>query len=149
MNKSLVRFRVMNHPARFCALACVPVFVLLSSCGGGDQREIDEVNGARLLADARMSYSHHCYDMARDTIMSLRRNYPLALDSRKKAILLLDSIEMSAAEDSLKELERSSMAYAGSTIPLDSAFYANEHERLSVKAKFYRRKLQEDLKKHR
>lgn len=148
MNSSLVRVCIMNYPARFCALTCVSTLLLLS-CGGGDQRQMDEINGARLLEDARMSYSHHCYDMARDTIKSLRKNYPLALKSRKKAILLLDSIEMSAAEDSLNELERSNKAYAGSTIPLDSAFYADEHERLSVKAKFYRRKLQEDLKKHR
>lgn len=75
-----------------------------------------------LLVDER-------YDAARDSILSMRRRYPTALQARAQGILLLDSIEMLAARDSM-----------GSAT-------GEEWKRLSVKAQFFERKLQEDIKK--
>lgn len=82
-----------------------------------------------MLTEARNALQAKSYNAARDTIMSLRKRFPTAIEARKQAILLLDSVEMLAAEDSLTQA--------------DSANW----ERLDVKAKFFRRKLQEDLKR--
>lgn len=86
-----------------------------------------EVMGQRLLQDARFALRHQHYSEARDSILSLRANYPRAIEARRQALLLLDSIEIQAATDSL--------AVA------DSA----DWERLDVKHKFFLRKLEEDL----
>lgn len=82
-----------------------------------------------MLSEARAALQAKDYNAARDTIMSLRKRFPTAIEARKQGILLLDSVELFAAEDSLAQA--------------DSA----EWERLDVKAKFFRRKLQEDFKR--
>lgn len=91
--------------------------------------ETPEERAANMLREARYALHHHLYDEARDTIYSLRRNCPTAIEARRQAILLLDSIEMNAAADSLKLVT------------------GKEWERLNVKKQFYERKLQEDMKK--
>lgn len=98
--------------------------MLMTACGGDDA----EKQGARLLQQSRAALAQKNYAAARDSILSLRRNYPTAIEARKQALLLLDSIEMLAAKDSL--------------VVADSA----DWERLDVKAKFYERKLLEDQK---
>ena len=98
--------------------------MLMTACGGDDA----EKQGARLLQQSRAALAQKNYAVARDSILSLRRNYPTAIEARRQALLLLDSIELLAAKDSL--------AVA------DSA----DWERLDVKAKFYERKLLEDQK---
>lgn len=99
--------------------------VLLTACS----QKTPEERAAMMLKEARYALHHHLYDEARDTILSLRLNCPTAIESRRQAILLLDSIEMHAAADSL------------------SLVTGKEWERLNVKRQFYERKLQEDLKK--
>ena len=100
--------------------------VLLAACS----QETPEERAAAMLREARYALHHHLYDEARDPIVSLRRNCPTAIEARKQAILLLDSIEMNAAADSLKLVT------------------GEEWKRLNVKKQFYERKLQEDLKKN-
>ena len=92
-------------------------------------KETPEERAAAMLKEARYALHHHLYDEARDTILSLRRNCPTAIEARRQAILLLDSIEMNAAADSLRLVT------------------GEEWERLNVKKQFFERKLQEDLKK--
>lgn len=99
--------------------------VLLVGC----TKDSPEERAAAMLKEARYALHHHLYNEARDTIFSLRRNCPTAIEARKQAILLLDSIEMNAAADSLKLVT------------------GEEWERLNVKRQFFERKLQEDLKK--
>ena len=98
---------------------------LLAACA----KETPEERAAAMLKDARYALHHHLYNEARDTIFSLRRNCPTAIEARKQAILLLDSIEMNAAADSLRLVT------------------GEEWKRLNVKKQFFERKLQEDLKK--
>lgn len=88
-----------------------------------------EVEADKLLQKSRQHLADGKYDAARDSIMSLRHRHPTAVQTRAKALLLLDSIEMAAASDSM-----------GSAT-------GEEWKRLSVKAQFYERKLQEDKKK--
>ena len=82
-----------------------------------------------LLQKSRQHFIEGQYDAARDSILSLRTHYPTAIQTRAKALLLLDSVEMAAARDSM-----------------DNAT-GEEWKRLSVKTQFYERKLQEDKKK--
>ncbi len=87
----------------------------------------DEANV--LLLKARQHLAEDRHDAARDSILSLRKQYPTAVQTRARALLLLDSVEMAAAKDSM-----------GSAT-------GEEWKRLSVKKQFYERKLQEDKKK--
>ena len=82
-----------------------------------------------MLEKSRQHLQDGRYNAARDSILSMRRQYPTALQSRAQGILLLDSIEMLAAKDSM-----------GSAT-------GEEWKRLSVKAHCFERKLQEDKKK--
>lgn len=88
-----------------------------------------EAGASAMLEKSRQHLQDDRYDAARDSILSMRRQYPTALQSRAQGILLLDSIEMLAAKDSM-----------GSATD-------EEWKRLSVKAQFFERKLQEDKKK--
>ena len=105
--------------------ALILVATLLAACS----KETPEKRAALMLREARYALHHHLWNEARDTIFSLRRNCPTAIEARRQAILLLDSIEMNAAADSLKLVT------------------GEEWERLDVKRQFFERKLQEDLKK--
>lgn len=102
------------------------LLLVLAACGHTDR---EAQLAMRMLGDARFALRHGHYAEARDSILSLRRQHPTALDARRQAILLLDSVEMLAARDSMKQAE------------------GPEWERLDMKAKFYERKLEEDLKK--
>ena len=56
-----------------------------------------------MLNEARAAYFQGNYEAARDSILSLRQNCPLALEARRQAILLMDSVEYQLAEgDTLK-----------------------------------------------
>ena len=105
------------------------IFFLMTTVLVACSQETPDERAANMLKEARYALHHHLYDEARDTIFSLRRNCPTAIEARKQAILLLDSIEMNAAADSLRLVT------------------GEEWKRLNVKKQFFERKLQEDLKK--
>ena len=116
------------------------ILLLLVGCKDARQeaRDTQAAQGSVLLSEARSLCQTGRYDAARDTIQSLRRTCPLAIEARKQAILLMDSVEMLAAQDRLATLpERMDTALAG---------YAAEYERLSLKAQFFQRKLEHDKK---
>lgn len=106
------------------AAALTLLLVMLSACASNEEREAQQ-----MLQQARSALRHRLYSEARDCILSLRKKHPTAINARKQGILLLDSIELQAAADSLTKAE------------------GNEWERLDVKRKFYERKLQEDQKR--
>ena len=106
------------------AAALTLLLVMLSACASNEEREAQQ-----MLQQARSALRHRLYSEARDSILSRRKKHPTAINARKQGILLLDSIELQAAADSLTKAE------------------GNEWERLDVKRKFYERKLQEDQKR--
>ena len=106
-------------------LSILSLLLMLCACGGNEANE----NVAQMLSDARFALKYGHYSEARDSILSLRQKYPTAIEVRKQAILLLDSIEMTAAVDSLKNAQ------------------GEEWERLHIKQQFFERKLLEDKKK--
>jgi len=111
----------MKYPIILSLLAVI----LLTACS----KKTPEERAAAMLKEARYALHHHLWNEARDTILSLRRNCPTAIEARKQAILLLDSIEMNAADDSLRLVT------------------GEEWKRINIKKQFFERKLQEDLKK--
>ena len=94
--------------------------LFLSACASKPDPEME---GQRMLDEARRELSQKNFAAARDTIMMLRLRCPKALYARRQALVLLDSIE-------LLGLSRAN---------------GEEWERLDVKHKFFQRKLQEDL----
>lgn len=82
-----------------------------------------------MLSSARYLFHHGHFAEAKDSILALRQKYPTAIEVRKQAILLLDSIEMAAAADSMQYVQ------------------GEEWERLHIKQQFFERKLLEDKKK--
>lgn len=98
--------------------------VLFASCSAN----YDE-KAAVMLEQSRAALAQKQYAAAKDTILSMRVRYPEAIEARKQGILLLDSIEMEAAADSMLNAT------------------GDEWERLQVKKQFFERKLQEDKKR--
>ena len=95
------------------------------------------------LEKSRNAMALRRYDVARDTIYALRHRFPEAIAERRQAILLLDSIELQAANDSLDALR---------TVPEGLSqeglrAHNEEFKRLDMKVKFFQRKLEEDLQK--
>ncbi|MBQ5642723.1 MAG: hypothetical protein IIV13_03070 [Bacteroidaceae bacterium] len=103
--------------------------LMLILCASCTTTESPEVQATAMLQKSRQHLLDRRYDAARDSIFSMRRQFPTALQSRAEGILLLDSIEMIAAQDSM-----------GSAT-------GDEWKRLSVKVQFFERKLQEDIRK--
>lgn len=138
----------------FIATLALLAFTITACKEAETQRDIEERIGNKMLKSARQELKAKNFDAARDTIMALRKQHQLAIDARRRGILLLDSIEMLAADDSLVKLNQKAneqnMAFLDDpTAPLflDSATYVDEHERLYMKVEFFKRKLQEDWKK--
>ncbi len=78
--------------------------LLLALVSCGNHQPDPEQQGQQMLTEARACYAQGNYAAARDSIMSLRKNHPTALEARRQAILLLDSVELQLAEgDSLKQ----------------------------------------------
>lgn len=101
-------------------------YAMLTSCSS---RRDDNVPAFAIICQSRVLLAAGEYDAARDSVMEMRRRYPAAVRARYAGLLLLDSIELAAARDSLDAAPES------------------DRERLSLKCRFFQRKLQEDLKK--
>ena len=77
--------------------------VLVCSCTSAPADP--EVPAAEMLAEARGLLEQKDYSAARDTILSLRKQYPQALKTRRAAILTLDSVELLEARESVAAYE--------------------------------------------
>ncbi len=107
-------------------LVSISVSVVLVACQG---RQDDNAPAFAMIAQSRMHLAAQDYEAARNSILGMRKKYPAAIQARAAGLLLLDSIELAAARDSLDNAEGA------------------ERERLSLKYRFFERKLQEDLKR--
>ena len=121
----------------------------------------EEAAAGSMLEEARQLLANKNYDAARDTILSLRRQHPTALTTRRAAILTLDSVELMETRDSLAIYEQQLMAARDSFQLMEprkngltnEAYYAqqrrvmsmNQHfDELYAKVKFYLRKIDID-----
>lgn len=115
----------------------------------------------RQLDEARQLMSRKQFAAARDTIMSLRRQHPTALNVRRAAILTLDSVELMETRDSIARYEQRLKAAQQAFEQMapringrtNEAYYTqqrllfdmrNHFDELCAKAKFYVRKIDID-----
>ena len=70
--------------------------VMLVACGNSTQKEAEE-----LLGKANEQFTQKAYDNALTTLDSLRKVYPNAVDTRKKALKLRQSIELKRSQEEL------------------------------------------------
>lgn len=116
-----------------------------------------------MLFEARQLLADGHFNAARDTILALRKQYPTALETRRAAILTLDSVELMETRDSLQRYElRLQAAREGFKLmqprvngQTNEAYYQQQRrvfemeqhfDELCAKAKFYVRKIDIDLR---
>lgn len=101
-----------------------------------------EVQGSQSLNLARTLMAEGNFTAARDTLVQMRENYPLALNAREEGILLMDSIDLGEAQMLLAEVDRLLQTVGANTSLHDSL--QSEYEELHQKVKFFQRKLRHD-----
>lgn len=140
---------------------CAGIALVLTSCS--KNRISPKELGLNMLNDARREVTAGNYEAAKDSIYKLREVYPQAIEAREQGILLLDSIEIIVAHDSLEHLKQ---LYASEKRELNvlegrkngqgvhgQEYYdqrtrtfqlQNEIDRLAAKERFFKKKLQID-----
>lgn len=126
-------------------------------------QEASEEEAHLMLFEARQLLADGHFNAARDTILALRKQYPTALETRRAAILTLDSVELMETRDSLQRYElRLQAAREGFKLmqprvngQTNEAYYQQQRrvfemeqhfDELCAKAKFYVRKIDIDLR---
>lgn len=84
-------------------VTCITVAILATSCLS-DKNDPEEAARPTLNA-ARAELIRKNYQAARDSIKHLRKAYPTAFQTRTAALLLMDSVELAEARDSLTLLD--------------------------------------------
>ena len=124
-------------------------------------QEVTEEEAFFMLDHARELLADGQFSAARDTILSLRRQYPTALQTRRAAILTLDSVELLETRDSLSRYEVSLQEAREAFQKMqprvngrtNDAYYQQQrlvfemeqhYDELCAKAKFYVRKIDID-----
>lgn len=127
------------------------------------EKKNPDADAAPMLHTARMLMMEKSYQAAQDTIISMREKYPTAFESRRQGILVMDSIDMLQAQDSLAILQRvfqvenqkldsiSKRNNRGRNSPYyaqkNKVFYLRQHmDEMHAKIKFFQRKIEEDQK---
>ncbi len=148
---------MIRHTYIFASLAAL--LAALVSCRSAE--EASDLMAEQQLDEARALMSRKQFAAARDTIMSLRQQHPMALNVRRAAILTLDSVELMETRDSIARYERRLHAEQKAFEQMqprqngqtNEAYYAQQRrlfemrqhfDELCAKAKFYVRKLDID-----
>lgn len=149
----------MKFYTSICAIVIACTCVACHSSGSGAEEP-----AGQMLGQARELLAQKQYDAARDTIYSLRRLYPSALNARRAAILTLDSIELMATRDSLiayeQQLDEARELFKGMAPrengQTNQAYYDQQRkvmameqhfDELCAKVKFFLRKIDIDSQK--
>ena len=139
------------------ALACL----LAGACSS--EKKDPNLEAAPMLDAAHTLMQNKNYDAARDTVQAMREKYPTAFDARRQGILVMDSIELLQAQDSLAVLDAifqkenrkldsiSRQNNRGKNSPFydqkNKVFYLRQNlDEMSAKVKFFLRKIEEDQK---
>ena len=76
---------------------CIAAALTMTSCSGNDAQKAAE----DMLVEAEKSFSEGSYDRAKIAIDSLRKVYPGAVETRKKALKLFQDISLKEAQEDL------------------------------------------------
>ena len=107
--------------------------VALMACGSNTQQEAEQ-----LLAQAATHFEQGRYDSALSAIDSLRKVYPNAIDTRRKALALQQSVELKRAQeelavvDSLLEAVKHDYQYQQQKVEKDKAELRATPEELTM-----------------
>lgn len=132
---------------------------MLCSCG---RKEPDpEIGAQQMLSSARTLMAEKNYAAAKDSILEMRKKFPKAFNARTEGIIVMDSIELLQAKDSLAIIDsllKTEQAYLntmqkrterGTNLEFykqrTKVFYIEQHfDELCAKVKFYLRKIEID-----
>lgn len=104
-----------------------------------ENRQRMEVQGQKLLGEAREALARQDFETATQKIETMRRTCNLALDARQAGILLMDSVNI---QETVFEMFRIDSLLSANAE--DSLVLAPRLEECGEKIKFYRRKLEHD-----
>jgi len=129
--------------------------IIVCSCTGQEDKE--EEYAGRMLDAARTLMTEGNYVAAKDSILAMRETFPTAFKARATGIIVMDSIELLAAQDTLairaeqeilKKLEAEKRRghngeyYRQRT---DVFHLKQRFDELGAKVKFYLRKIEVDI----
>ena len=100
-------------------------------------RQVMEVEAKRLLCEARQQLLYGNLDSAKSIIEQMRKDCYLALDARKRGILLMDSIDLKLAQKELAHID--SLMSVGT-----KSISQQNFEEACRKVQFYERKIHYD-----
>lgn len=132
-----------------------------TACSSGEADP--EIQAARMLHQARVLLQQKDYAAARDTVEAMRRTCPKAFKARTAGIVVMDSIELCEAQDTLALLDARLQAEQQQLATLQNlaskgrnpdyynqknkVFYLRQHvDEICAKVKFYLRKIEIDSK---
>lgn len=129
-------------------------------------QEADPETGARaMLNSARSLMANKDYEAAKDSILEMRSKFPKAFKARTEGIIVMDSIELLQAQDSLAFIDsvlNAERQYFNTLQKRDNrgnnaeyykqrtkVFYIEQHfDETCAKVKFYLRKIEIDQRKN-
>lgn len=120
-----------------------------------------EEEACRMLDEARQLMNRQEYGAARDSVLVMRKRFPMAFKARTAGIVVMDSIELLEAQDSLAiidgmlqkeqalleemEAEKSRKDYDERTQQKVKVFGLRQYlDEMGAKVKFYLRKIEID-----
>ena len=124
--------------------------IIVCSCTGQEDKE--EEYAGRMLNAARTLMTEGNYVAAKDSILAMRETFPTAFKARATGIIVMDSIELLAAQDTLAIMDSTLRAekrrghnaeyYRQRT---DVFHLKQRFDELGAKVKFYLRKIEVDI----
>lgn len=82
-------------------LIAVAAVMMATACTNSAQREAE-----KLLETATYDFEHGRYDIAMQSIDSLRKMYPSAIETRKKALALYQRVSLKQAQETLDDTDK-------------------------------------------
>ena len=140
----------------------IPLFFLSIAWMACSEKKVDvETPAGIMLENARTLMLQKQYDAARDSIELMRQLYPTAFSARSAGIIVMDSIELLQAQDSLAVVDsilQAERSYFNTLQKRDhrgnngeyykqrtKVFHIEQHfDELCAKVKFYLRKIEID-----
>ncbi|MBQ8098121.1 MAG: hypothetical protein IJ244_01195 [Bacteroidaceae bacterium] len=125
------------------------VSLVLALAFGCKPKADPEVGGRLLLSQARAALNINDYTQAKQCIEQLRKDFPLALNAREEAILLLDSVNLAEAHVELQLWEEKLQQPGLSRIDVDTLDF--NRDEAQQKVRFFEKKIEVDkgkLRKH-
>lgn len=77
------------------------IFTLLVLCSCTSKEPDPEIGATEMLNTARRLMNEKDYEAAKDSVLLMRQKFPKALKTRTRGIVVMDSIELLQAQDSL------------------------------------------------